>query len=122
MTTTNRIAATAALIGEPARAAMLAALMDGRALTAAGARFLGGIGIDLAPGSAGARRPTRIFCRPCLDWSERRVHVAGLVGAAICSHVVQAGWVRRMTGTRALAVTPPGRRALSQTFGVELPP
>ena len=95
---------------------------DSGALTAAGTRFLGGIGIDLVSVPVGIRPPTRVFCRPCLDWSERRVHVAGRVGAAICSHVLQAGWVRHMTGTRALAVTPPGRRALAQTFGVELAP
>ena len=49
---------------------------DGGEVTAAGARFLTGFGADLRS------RGRRIFCRPCLDWSERRYHVAGLVGAA----------------------------------------
>ena len=92
---------------------------DSGALTEAGARFLRDIGIDLAARPAGARPSTRIFCRPCLDWSERRVHLAGVVGAAICSHCLDAGWVRRIAGTRALALPPHGRRALARAFGVD---
>ncbi|MGE0714120.1 MAG: ArsR/SmtB family transcription factor [Alphaproteobacteria bacterium] len=81
-------------------------------LTRAGAVFLSDIGVAVP---AGASRP---MCRPCLDWSERRPHVAGRVGAAICSHCLDRGWVRRRTGTRALEITPVGRRALHDTFGV----
>ena len=93
---------------------------DSGALTAAGAKFLRNLGIDLAAGPAGARPSSRIFCRPCLDWSERRVHVAGRVGAALCSHSLAAGWVRRIEGSRALTMTPAGRGALAQSFGVDL--
>ncbi|MCC7276622.1 MAG: helix-turn-helix transcriptional regulator [Alphaproteobacteria bacterium] len=83
-------------------------------LTAEGVRFLGRIGIAV-PTDGRASRP---MCRPCLDWSERRPHVAGKVGAAICAHCLAAGWVRRRAGTRSLEITPPGRRALHGAFGI----
>ena len=51
-----------------------------------------------------------ILCRPCLDWSERRPHLAGAVGAALCAHSFDKGWIRRIDGTRAVAVTPKGQR------------
>jgi hypothetical protein len=53
---------------------------EGGELTATGKRFLTGFGAALDTGAA----KRRIFCRPCLDWSERRYHLAGLVGAEIC--------------------------------------
>jgi DNA-binding transcriptional ArsR family regulator len=60
---------------------------DGGEVTAAGARFLTGFGADLTSQS----RNRRIFCRPCLDWSERRYHVAGHVGSEICRCCLQLG-------------------------------
>ena len=93
---------------------------DGGQLTHRGERFLETLGIVLPEPGAGARRSTRPVCRPCLDWSERRVHVAGRVGAAICSHCLDEDWVRRLKGTRALAITPRGRQQLRKHFGVAL--
>ncbi len=58
-------------------------------MTDAGARFLTGFGAELSP------RGKRIFCRPCLDWSERRYHVAGLVGAEIWRRCLALGWFTR---------------------------
>jgi DNA-binding transcriptional ArsR family regulator len=63
---------------------------------------------------------SRILCRPCLDWSERRPHLAGAIGAALCSHCFDNGWIRRIEGTRAVSVTPNGQRQLRETFGVSL--
>ncbi|GLS87429.1 transcriptional regulator [Cypionkella aquatica] len=230
MATSNRIAEIAAAVGEPARAAMLAALMDGRALTAtelAGvatitaqtasghlarlgsvglitvekqgrhryhslasaevARMIesvmqiaGGVSLSRSPPRVGPRdtdlrhartcydhlagalgvsitdalrasgaveiqgdaallsasglermqalgilhhggepRSIRPVCRPCLDWSERRMHLAGALGAAICSHALAQAWVRRRPGTRALEITPAGRIGFRRAFGVE---
>ena len=65
--------------------------------------------------AAGSRR---IFCRACLDWSERRWHVAGHVGTELCRRLMQLGWLTRMRDTRALRVTPIGRTGLVDAFGV----
>lgn len=85
---------------------------DGASLTPDGVGYLQGLGARI--GSPG--RPTRVFCRPCLDWSERRPHLAGAVGAAICALCFTSGWIRRSTVHRAVAVTPAGRLALSRAF------
>ena len=94
---------------------------DGGAVTPDGTAFLQSLGVDLnaAEGRAAKRGGSRVFCRPCLDWSERRPHVAGAVGAALCNCCFTLGWVRRIEGTRALAVTPKGRRGIKQSFGVD---
>lgn len=91
---------------------------DGAALTPDGLAFLRGVGLRLEP-PAGPTRG-RVFCRPCLDWSERRPHIAGAVGAALCQWCLDDGWVRRMAGTRALEVTPKGVQGMSRQFGLSL--
>ncbi len=92
--------------------------IDGEAglITESGLAFLDRLGIDLD--ALRQRRPGRVLCRPCLDWSERRPHLAGAVGAALCRHALAAGWVRRLAGTRAVAVTPEGARIFRESFGV----
>ena len=87
---------------------------DGGELTAAGARFLTEFGADLNV------RGKRVFCRPCLDWSERRPHLAGLVGAEIWRRCLELGWFKRERDSRALRVTPLGRAGLLDTFGIDL--
>ena len=94
---------------------------DAGAITDSGVRFFAGLGIDLdALESRAGRRSRRVLCRPCLDWSERRPHLAGSIGSALCSHAFQHGWIRRLDGTRAVDVTPKGRQALRSGFGVTL--
>lgn len=83
---------------------------DGGEMTAAGNAALEAMGVHV-----GATR--RRFCRPCLDWSERRPHLGGAVGAAICTRCLELGWVRRQPGTRAVLVTPEGARGVRETFG-----
>jgi len=56
--------------------------------------------------------------RVCLDWSQRRRHVAGALGAALASSLFERGWVRRREGNRSLEVTPAGCEALAQQFGI----
>lgn len=87
---------------------------DGGTMTEAGLAFLEGIGIDL---SFGSKR--RVFCRPCLDWSERRPHLAGVVGACLLNHALAHDWVRRTRDSRALSITPVGRRGFFETYGYE---
>ncbi|PRX99027.1 ArsR/SmtB family transcription factor [Allonocardiopsis opalescens] len=65
---------------------------------------------------AGARRP---LVRACLDWTERRPHFAGALGAALCAAALERRWVRRLGSGRALAVTPEGAGAFRELLGVE---
>jgi len=89
---------------------------EGGEVTKAGARFFAQFGAELNSQS-GSRR---IFCRACLDWSERRYHVAGFVGAEIWRRCLELGWLTRRRDTRAVRVTPAGRRGLRDTLGIDL--
>jgi DNA-binding transcriptional ArsR family regulator len=93
---------------------------DGGVLTDDGSDFLRGLGIDLdaVAGRGSLRAGGRLFCRPCLDWSERRPHIAGAVGTALCRHYFAQGWLRRIDGVRAVAITPVGQTALRRAFGL----
>ena len=94
---------------------------DGGLVTDRGVAFFADIGIDVdALMPQRGRRSPRILCRPCLDWSERRPHLAGKIGAAICSHGFAAGWMRRIPGTRAIAIAPKGERIFREHFRVQL--
>jgi DNA-binding transcriptional ArsR family regulator len=84
----------------------------GLAMTADGMAWLAGLGITL-PG-----RTPRPVARSCLDWTERRPHLAGAVGAALCGHALNAGWVRRIGTSRAVVVTATGRAALLDHLGI----
>jgi|SRR5689334_6102253 len=88
---------------------------EGGELTAAGKRFLLQFGGTLAQ-TSGNRR---IFCKPCLDWSERRYHIAGHVGAEICRCCIERGWVIRQRGSRAMRLTGAGRRGFREVLGVD---
>ncbi|WP_030347434.1 ArsR/SmtB family transcription factor [Streptomyces sp. NRRL S-1022] len=85
----------------------------GFALTDAGLAWFGAAGIPLA---RDGRRP---LARACLDWTERRPHLAGAAGAALCRHVLDAGWCVRIGSERAVQVTPSGERALCDLLGIE---
>jgi len=89
---------------------------DGGELTPAGEKFLCSFGADLVP-SRGSRR---LFCQPCLDWSERRYHIKGVVGSAILDRLLALNWFKRERANRALRLTPAGRAGLSEMFGVEI--
>jgi DNA-binding transcriptional ArsR family regulator len=86
------------------------------AVTEAGGRFLAGtFGLDL--GAAHGRRP---LCRTCLDWSERRPHLGGRLGAALCRRSLELGWLAHVRDSRALALTASGRDGYRAVFGIEL--
>jgi DNA-binding transcriptional ArsR family regulator len=86
---------------------------DGGAVTEPGHAFFAGLGLHPEPARRG-----RLFCRPCLDWSERRPHVAGVLGAALCARCFELGWVRRRAGGRALEITPAGWQGFGEHFGI----
>jgi DNA-binding transcriptional ArsR family regulator len=58
----------------------------------------------------------RAFCRACLDWSERRHHLAGALGAALLARIVDLGWARRAKDSRVVWLTANGERALHKLF------
>ncbi|MGI9169191.1 MAG: ArsR/SmtB family transcription factor [Caulobacteraceae bacterium] len=87
---------------------------DGGEVTAKGAPFLAEFGVDLAA----IDRPRRAFCRPCLDWSERRFHLAGAVGAALAARFLALGWTLRVRDSRALTVSAAGRDGFARVFGI----
>jgi DNA-binding transcriptional ArsR family regulator len=89
---------------------------DGGEVSEAGLRFFAAWGAEVAP-VKGSRRP---FCRPCLDWSERRWHIAGSVGAALWRRCLELGWVERRLDSRAVAITASGRRGFAEAFGLSL--
>lgn len=82
-----------------------------------GIEHLASFGINIDE-QAGKRRTRRPICRPCLDWSERRPHIAGRVGAAICQHFLDNRLVLRKNGTRVLTVTRKGEQALKDIFQI----
>jgi len=86
-------------------------------VTPSGTAFLTRFGLDL---DAQAEK-RRIFCRTCLDWSERRPHLAGAVGAALARRCFDLGWLARIRDTRAVSITQKGRAGLSETFAILLP-
>lgn len=95
---------------------------DAGLVTDAGVALLGQIGIEIGSLSASHAKRRRVLCRPCLDWSERRPHIAGAVGAALCEHSLAEGWIRRIDGSRAVAVTHKGQRVFREAFGVRMEP
>jgi hypothetical protein len=89
---------------------------EGGEVTPAGMEFLAKLGVDLS----GARGKRRVFCRPCLDWTERRPHIGGAVGAALAQRCFELKWIERMRDSRALTVTPAGRRSLQEHFSLSI--
>ena len=84
-------------------------------LSIPGRAFLREFGVDL-------RQPSqhrRATIRPCLDRTERRHHMAGNAGAQLARRAFDLGWFERVSGSRALRITPSGRRGLKATFGLE---
>ena len=82
-------------------------------LGAQGKRWFAKLGIDVEE----LRRSRRCFARQCVDWTERRPHIAGILGAALCARLIALRWIVRRRGTRALRVTEPGVRELRARFG-----
>lgn len=96
----------------------LALERDGIALTDIGRHMAAELGIDAAA-LAGTRRA---LCRTCLDWSERRHHLAGTLGDALLARFVELGWARREKDSRVVAFSAQGERKLREWVAVtELP-
>jgi DNA-binding transcriptional ArsR family regulator len=83
-------------------------------LTSDGEGWFAGFGVDLGA----ARQARRAFARRCLDWSERRPHLAGALGAGLLARLLELGWVERRDGERTLRLTPAGQDGLDATLGL----
>lgn len=83
-------------------------------ITDEGRRFFSDFGIDLEkrPGSA------RPLCRTCLDWSERRMHLGGRLGASLLKRSIECNWVRPGSNSRSLIITPKGEIDFHTLFGI----
>jgi len=86
-------------------------------VTPAGEAWFADFGVDLAA----ARRARRSFARRCLDWTERRPHLAGALGAALLVRLVERGWIVRVPGERLVELTPAGRAGLARELGLRFP-
>ncbi|MBC7954371.1 MAG: winged helix-turn-helix transcriptional regulator [Cytophagales bacterium] len=80
------------------------------ALTEAGREQLTTLGLSLPPSALASTHPRR-FAYPCLDWSERRDHLAGSLAVALLEQGVERGWLLRAKGSRAMTLTPSGQQA-----------
>jgi DNA-binding transcriptional ArsR family regulator len=86
---------------------------DGGEVTESGLVFLRDFGAEPTPGK-------RVFCRPCLDWSERRPHIAGRLGAALATRCLELGWIARQRDSRAVTITAEGAIGFAERFGIRL--
>ena len=83
-------------------------------ITDEGKSFLAGIGLDLDPKEKSARP----LCRTCLDWSERRMHLGGRLGASLLTRSLELHWVRPGKDSRSLSITPKGELEFRSLFGI----
>jgi DNA-binding transcriptional ArsR family regulator len=89
---------------------------EGGQVTEAGQRFLGELGVDLSASGKGRR----YLCRACLDWTERRPHIGGALGAALAERWLALGWIERAKDSRAVTVTAAGEHGFRDTLGMTL--
>ncbi len=88
----------------------------GFVVTSSGVRLLGSIGVDV--GTAHEQR--RAFALACQDWTERRSHIAGALGAELCDRLFELGWIERRGSGRAAALTEAGSVGLRDLLELEL--
>ena len=111
----GRVRSPAGRISRSRSAEYRSAIIDRVGRHQSGSRRGRDFGIDLRS----ARRKRRAYVRPCLDWSERRPHLAGAVGAALAKRCFQRNWIERVKDTRALKITTSGNEGFRTVFGLE---
>ncbi|MCJ2068912.1 transcriptional regulator [Methylobacterium sp. J-030] len=84
--------------------------------TEAGRAWLARFGVSVEP----VGKSMRMFCRPCLDWSERRPHLAGRLGAAPCNRCEELGWIDRAREGRIVTVTESSRSGFADAFAYRM--
>jgi hypothetical protein len=83
-------------------------------MTKEGAQWFFNFGID----TLALRKSGRLFARQCLDWSERRNHLAGALGSGLAEQLFERGWISRVRENRAVRITELGQRELKRRLGV----
>jgi len=83
-------------------------------LSKKGTKWFSELGIDIGA----LRKSGRVLARQCLDWSERRNHLAGALGSALTEHLFERGWIDRVRQSRAVRISELGRRELKEKLGV----
>ena len=91
---------------------------EGSQLTPCGMDFLDKLGLKIHS----LPKTRRIFCRPCLDWSERRYHLAGRLGALFLGFCLDRQWLEHRSDSRALRITQLGAQQFAEIFQIEPPP
>jgi DNA-binding transcriptional ArsR family regulator len=89
---------------------------EGGEVTADGFEFFATHTIEIGTATSGSR----VFCRPCLDWSERRPHLAGRIGAALARHFFASNWLRRQRDTRVVDITKAGDAGFQKLLGIKV--
>jgi DNA-binding transcriptional ArsR family regulator len=84
-------------------------------VTKRGEHFFADLGLDLPT----LRKKRRVFCRACLDWSERQHHLAGALGNALCNHFFASKWIVQSPSSRAVKITDKGKIGLKETFHLD---
>jgi DNA-binding transcriptional ArsR family regulator len=85
-------------------------------LTAKGNKFFKEFGID----TDGLKNKRRFFAKPCLDWSERKYHLSGSLGAALLDSMLHADWIRRKKNSRAIIITSKGQSEMYNKFKISI--
>ncbi|MCM3707062.1 MULTISPECIES: ArsR/SmtB family transcription factor [Cytobacillus] len=89
---------------------------DTFSVTEDGKAFFHSMQIDLTS----LKKKRRSFSHKCLDWSERRHHLAGALGNAILEKLLERNWIQRIPKTRAIKITPSGLKGLKDTFAIDM--
>jgi DNA-binding transcriptional ArsR family regulator len=88
---------------------------DGGELTETGYEFLSGLGLNVTRNAHG-----QMFCRLCLDWSEKRPHLSGRIGAEMADLAFRRDWIRRRPDVRSVEITPAGLTAFRTLIGADI--
>ncbi|WP_225999900.1 ArsR/SmtB family transcription factor [Paenibacillus sp. BJ-4] len=89
---------------------------DGLHITGKGEAFFADFQVDLTQ----TRQKRRSFSHKCLDWSERRHHLAGALGSALLDRLLALHWIERLPTTRAIRVTAEGKRGFIELFSIDI--
>jgi hypothetical protein len=103
------------LVDAMTTAGLITLAKDQYELTARGASWFEDLEVDVGS----LRLARRSFARACLDWSERRPHLAGALGAALATQLLERGWIERTPYRRAVRTTVIGRAQLRKTLGID---